>query len=68
MELSQKHKNCLAKREELASLVNELDKECFRLNNQKEQLDEKINSYTSYMWEQYELTYHSAEALKLTAV
>lgn len=64
MELSQKHKNCLAKREELASLVNELDKECFRLNNQKEQLDEKINSYTSYMWEQYELTYHSAEALK----
>ncbi len=63
-ELSQKHKNCLAKREELASLVNELDKECFRLNNQKEQLDEKINSYTSYMWEQYELTYHSAEALK----
>lgn len=64
VELSQKHKNCLAKREELASLVNELDKECFRLNNQKEQLDEKINSYTSYMWEQYELTYHSAEALK----
>ncbi len=63
-ELSQKHKNCLAKREELASLVNELDKECFRLNNQKEQLDEKINSYTNYMWEQYELTYHSAEALK----
>lgn len=66
-ELSQKHKDCLAKREELASLVNELDKECFRLNNQKEQLDEKINSYTNYMWEQYELTYHSAEALKTSS-
>lgn len=63
-ELSEKHKECLAQREELSDLINNLDKECFRLNSQKEKLDGKINSFADYMWEQYELTYHSAEALR----
>ena len=63
-ELSVKNKECLAKREELAELASELDKECFRLGSQRDKLEDRINSYTEYMWEQYELTYHSAEALK----
>ncbi len=63
-ELSVKNKGCLAKREELAELASELDKECFRLGSQRDKLEDRINSYTEYMWEQYELTYHSAEALK----
>ena len=63
-ELYVKNKGCLAKREELAELASELDKECFRLGSQRDKLEDRINSYTEYMWEQYELTYHSAEALK----
>lgn len=63
-ELSSKHKGFFEQRESLSGQMNELDKECFRLNNQKEKLGEKIDSYTSYMWEQYELTYHAAEQLK----
>lgn len=63
-ELSKKHKECLLQREEMSDLINRLDKECFRLNSQKEKLEGQINSYTEYMWEQYELTYHSAKDLK----
>ena len=63
-EISVKSKEYLAKREELAELASELDKECFRLGSQRDKLGDRINSYTEYMWEQYELTYHSAEALK----
>lgn len=66
MEMSAKNKECLERREELAGLAGELDKECFRLNNQRDKLEDRINSYTEYMWEQYELTYHSAKALETT--
>ncbi|MDF2511501.1 MAG: hypothetical protein K0S04_1367 [Herbinix sp.] len=54
------HKNFFAKREELSSLINELDKECYRLNGQKEKLSEQIDQQINYMWEEYELTYSSA--------
>ena len=63
-ELTKENKGFMDKREELSKQINEFDKECFRLNNQKEKLAERIDSYTSYMWEQYELTYHSAENIK----
>ncbi len=63
-EISVKHKSFLLKREELSGFINELDKECFRLNNHREKLMENIDAYTSYMWEQYELTYHTAKELK----
>ena len=49
-ELSVKNKECLAKREELAELASELDKECFRLGSQRDKLEDRINSYTEYMW------------------
>ncbi|HWT75465.1 MAG TPA: chromosome segregation protein SMC, partial [Mobilitalea sp.] len=54
------HKNFFAKREELSNLMNELDKECYRLNGQKEKLIEQSDLQMSYMWEEYELTYTSA--------
>ena len=44
--------------------INELEMESFRLAGRKEKLTESIDNYTNYMWEQYELTYHSALALK----
>ncbi len=56
------HKNFFAKREELSNLMNELDKECYRLNGQKEKLNEQSDMQMNYMWEEYELTYTSALA------
>ncbi len=38
--------------------MNELDKECFRLNGQKEKLVEQSDLQMNYMWEEYELTYN----------
>ncbi|MCI5640869.1 MAG: chromosome segregation protein SMC, partial [Lachnospiraceae bacterium] len=64
-ELQEKQKGFLENRENLSQLMNELDKECFRIRNNKEKVQEKIDSYTSYMWEQYELTYSKAEELKV---
>jgi chromosome segregation protein len=54
------HKNFFAKREELSNLMNELDKECYRLSGQKEKLTEQIDQQMSYMWEEYELSYTTA--------
>ena len=59
-EITNTHKNFFTKREELSSRVNELDKECFRLANQKEKLLEQIDGQMNYMWEEYQLTYTSA--------
>lgn len=65
--ISGKHKVLIGNREELSDKISALDKECFRLSNQREKLMESITSYTNYMWEEYELTYHAAEELKTEA-
>jgi chromosome segregation protein len=62
--LSKQHKGFFEKREGLSDKISQLDRECLRLENQKEKLEETLNSRTTYMWEQYELTYHGAEELK----
>ena len=54
------HKNFFTKREELSSRMTELDKECFRLNGQREKILEQSDLQTAYMWEEYELTYSTA--------
>lgn len=54
------HKNFFNKREELSNRMTELDKECYRLNGQKEKLIEQADLQMNYMWEEYELTYSSA--------
>lgn len=59
-EITTIHKNFFTKREELSNRMNELDKECFRLNGQKEKLIEQTDLQTSYMWEEYEFTYTTA--------
>lgn len=56
------HKNFFEKREELSGQMNDLDKEAFRLNSQKEKLTEQSDQMMSYMWEEYELTYTTAAA------
>ena len=44
--------------------MNELDKEIFRLNQQREKLEEALESQQNYMWEEYELTFNNAKALR----
>ncbi len=63
-QLSESHKGFFREREEISEKMNSLDKELFRLNNQKEKLTEGMESQNNYMWEEYELTYHNAMALR----
>ena len=57
-------KDFFTRREELSEKQNHLDKEVFRLNSQREKLEETADSLTDYMWEEYELTYNTALPMK----
>ncbi len=61
---SKEQKGFFAKREELSDRISRLDKELFRIQSQKEKLDEKLETQVNYMWDEYELTYSTAEALR----
>ncbi|MBO5488609.1 MAG: hypothetical protein J5972_01745 [Eubacterium sp.] len=39
--------------------INELDKENFRLESRKNNLEEKLDAKINYMWNEYELTYRN---------
>ena len=54
------HKDFFTKREALSEQMSTLDKEIFRLNSQKEKLEELNENQVNYMWNEYELTYQSA--------
>ena len=57
------HKSFFAKREELSETISRLDREQFRLGSQKEKLEENRSQLSSYMWEEYGLTYQTAREL-----
>ena len=59
-ELNAQHKSFFNRRDELSAHINRMDKECFRLNSQKEKLDERQESQINYLWEEYEITYGQA--------
>lgn len=63
-ELAGKQKNFFASREELSERMTALDKEVYRLNAQKERMEESIESQINYMWDEYEITLSDAEGLK----
>ncbi len=63
-ELSGKQKNFFGTREELSQRMTALDKEVYRLNAQKERMEESIESQINYMWDEYEITLSDAEGLK----
>ncbi|MCI8484561.1 MAG: chromosome segregation protein SMC [Lachnospiraceae bacterium] len=63
-EMSVRYKGFFQKQEELSKRRNDLDKEQYRLNSQKEKLNESLEHQTNYMWEEYELTFHSALELR----
>ncbi len=63
-ERSQSQKALFSRREELAERISLLDKDLFRLQSQKEKLDEKLEHQINYMWSEYELTFSTAEKLR----
>lgn len=63
-ELMGKQKNFFADREALSERMNGLDKEVYRLNAQKERLEESVESQINYMWNEYEITLSDAAALR----
>ena len=63
-EMNREYRTYFTKQEEIAERKNQLDKELFRLNSQLERLKEEEESRTSYMWIEYELTPHAAEAYR----
>lgn len=63
-ELSSKQKNFFNTREELSERMTALDKEVYRLNAQKEKLEESIEAQINYMWDEYEITLSDAASLR----
>ncbi len=63
-EINRTHKAFFGKREKLTEDISGLDKECFKLRSTLEKLEESKESLTSYMWEEYELTYSETEKLR----
>lgn len=61
---SRQQKELFRKREELTGRISLLDKELFRLQSQKEKLDEWMESHVNYMWNEYELTFSTAKDLR----
>ena len=59
-EFAVSNKDYLDKREHCQTRIADLDKEVFRLSQLKEKMEERFESKSSYIWEEYELTYNSA--------
>jgi len=63
-ELSAEQKSFFKRREELAEKMSGLDKEVYRLNSQKEKLEENLEAHINYMWDEYEITLSDASSLR----
>ncbi|MCM1113795.1 MAG: chromosome segregation protein SMC [Muribaculum sp.] len=63
-ELTAGQKNFFKSREELSERMNALDKEVYRLNAQKEKLEESVTAQINYMWDEYEITLSDAGAMR----
>ena len=63
-ELTEKQKNFFTERETLSDRIQLLDKEVFRLNAQRERLQESLESQINYMWDEYEITLSVAAKLR----
>jgi chromosome segregation protein len=62
--MSAEYRGFFQKQEEISERKNNLDKEIYRLNGQREKLREADEYQTNYMWQEYELTPHAAEELR----
>ncbi len=63
-ELSARQKTFFSRREELSEKLAALDKETYRLNAQREKMEESLESQINYMWDEYEITLSDAAGLR----
>ena len=63
-ELSAKQKDFFRSREEMSERMNALDKEVYRLGEQKKKLEDGIEGQINYMWDEYEITLSDAAGLR----
>ena len=66
--LAGRQKNFFAEREELSARMSALDKEVYRLNAQKEKLEEAMENPINYMWNEYEITLRDAVLIRKEAM
>ena len=64
-ELSSQHKTFFSRRDELSAHISRMDKEGFRLNSQKEKLEERQENQINYLWEEYEVTPGQANTYRM---
>ena len=62
--ISARQKNFFKEREALAEQMTALDKEVYRLNTQKERLEESMEAQINYMWDEYEITLSDAASIR----
>ena len=63
-QLSAEQQSFFEKREEASGRSGLLDKELFRLQSQREKLDERMEGQSAYLWSEYEMTRSDAAALR----
>ena len=63
-EFSASNREYIEKREYAQGRIADLDKEVFRLAQLKEKMEDRFESRSSYIWDEYELTYNAALPLR----
>lgn len=63
-ELLQKRKSYFDEKEEITNKMTEFDKELFRLKNMREKQEENLAGFSSYIWQEYEVTLSDAKNYK----
>ncbi len=61
---AKEQKDVFERREELSGRVSRLDRDLYRLQGQKEKLEEKLEGQVNYMWNEYGLTFTTAALLR----
>ena len=56
-------KKYIDEREAISETINQLDKEVYRLDHQKERLEEQMDAQVQYLWTEYEITPSDAQKL-----
>ncbi len=64
-EMMASQKDIFEKRDALMNHISELDKETFRLESRKQNIEEKLEDKVNHMWNEYELTYHTAREIEI---
>ncbi len=60
-ELLSERKSFFGRKDEISQKLLDMEKESMRVQNRKEKLDEKIDKLTSYMFDEYGLTYEESK-------